>query len=39
MITYVLAVFHKIYLALEASGQARARRYLYLHQKGLGGWQ
>jgi len=37
MITYVLAVFHKIYLALEASGQARARRYLRNHNPGP--WQ
>lgn len=37
MITYVLAVFHKIYLALEASGQARARRYMSNHNTGA--WQ
>jgi len=34
MITYVLAVFHKIYLALEASGRARARRYLSTRNPG-----
>jgi hypothetical protein len=38
MITYVLAVFHKIYLALEASGQARARRYLSNHNPGAWQW-
>ena len=37
MITYVLAVFHKIYLALEASGRSRARRYLSNHNPGA--WQ
>ena len=37
MITYVLAVFHKIYLTLEASGRARARRYLTNHNPGA--WQ
>lgn len=37
MITYVLAVFHKIYLALEASARARARRYLRNHNPGA--WQ
>lgn len=36
MITYILAVFHKIFKAMERSGQARARRYLSLH-KGI--WQ
>lgn len=34
MITYVTAVFRKIYLALEASGRARARRYLHNHNPG-----
>ena len=37
MITYVLAVVHKVFLALEASGQARARRYLSTHNPGA--WQ
>ena len=37
MFTYVLAVFHKIYMALEASGEARARRYLTTHNPGA--WQ
>lgn len=37
MITYVLAVFHKVFLALEVSGQARARRYLSNHNPGA--WQ
>ena len=37
MITYVIAVVHKIYLALEASGQARARR--YLSNRNPGAWQ
>jgi hypothetical protein len=37
MITYVLTVFHKVYLALEASGRARARRYLTNHNPGA--WQ
>lgn len=37
MMTYVLAVFHKIYLALEASGHSRARRYLRNHNTGA--WQ
>jgi len=39
MMTYILAVFHKIFKVLERSGQARARRYLHLHRNGLGGWQ
>ena len=37
MITYVLAVFHKVFLALETSGRARARRYLTNHNPGA--WQ
>ncbi len=37
MITYVLAVFHKIFLALEASGRARARR--YMSDRNPGAWQ
>ena len=37
MITYVLAVFHKVFLALEASGRARARRYMSNHKPGA--WQ
>lgn len=37
MITYVLAVFRKIFKALEASGRARARRYLSNHNPGA--WQ
>ena len=37
MITYVVAVVHKIFLALEASGRARARRYLSTHNPGA--WQ
>ena len=37
MMTYILAVFKKIYLALEASGRARARRYLTNHNPGA--WQ
>lgn len=37
MITYVLAVCHKIFLALEASGRARARR--YLSNRNPGAWQ
>ena len=37
MITYVLAVFHKVFLALEASGRARARRYRSNHNTGA--WQ
>lgn len=32
--TYILAVIRKIYLALELSGQARARRYLTQHNPG-----
>jgi len=32
--TYILAVLHKIYLALEASGHARARRYMSDHNSG-----
>ena len=34
MMTYILAVLHKIYLALEASGRARARRYIVSHNPG-----
>jgi len=34
MMTYILAVFHKIFLALEASGQARARRFMTSHFPG-----
>ena len=37
MMTYVVAVFHKVFLALEASGRARARRYLSTHNPGA--WQ
>jgi len=37
MISYILAVFHKIFLALERSGQARARR--YLSTRNPGAWQ
>ena len=37
MITYILAVFHKIFLVLEASGRARARRYMISHNPGA--WQ
>ena len=37
MITYVLAVVHKLFLALEASSRARARRYLSNHNPGA--WQ
>lgn len=37
MFTYILAVLHKIYLALEASGKARARRYMSNHNPGA--WQ
>ena len=37
MFTYILAVLHKIYLVLEASGQARARRYMSNHNPGA--WQ
>ncbi len=37
MFTYVILVFHKIFKAMERSGQARARRYLITHNKGA--WQ
>ena len=37
MMTYVLLVFRKIFIALEQSGKARARRYLSTHNKGA--WQ
>lgn len=34
MFTYILAVFRKIFRALESSGQARARRYMSTYNKG-----
>jgi len=37
MFSYIALVFHKIYLALESSGRARARRYLVNHNPGA--WQ
>ena len=37
MFTYIFAVLHKIYLALEASGKSRARRYMSNHNPGA--WQ
>lgn len=36
MITFLISIAHKIFKTLEASGQARARRYLSLHK---GTWQ
>jgi hypothetical protein len=36
MITFLTSIVRSIFLALERSGQARARRYLSLH-KGV--WQ
>lgn len=37
MFTYILAVGRKLFLALELSGKARARRYLTTHNPGA--WQ
>jgi len=39
MITFLASLARSIFLALEASGKARARRYLILHRQGMGGWQ
>jgi hypothetical protein len=36
MITFLISIAYKIFKTLEASGQARARRYLSLHK---GTWQ
>jgi len=38
MITFLLGLAHKVFLALEQSGKARANRYLHLHKRGMGGW-
>jgi len=37
MMTYIIAVFRKIFFALEASGRARARRVMTKYDKGA--WQ
>lgn len=34
MMTYILAVFRKIFIALEKSSKARARRYMINHNYG-----
>ena len=39
MILFLASLAHKVFLTLEASGKARARRYLTQHRQGLGGWQ
>ena len=38
MVTFLLGLAHKVFIALEKSGKARANRYLNLHKRGMGGW-
>jgi hypothetical protein len=38
MISFLISLAHKVFLALEQSGKARANRYLQLHKRGMGGW-
>jgi|688.fasta_scaffold1789704_1 hypothetical protein len=39
MITFLSSIAYKIFKTLEASGQARARRFMSEYQRGMGKWQ
>ena len=39
MISFLVSIGYKIFKTLEASGQARARRFMSEYQRGIGKWQ